>query len=170
MASPHQVQSLADFDFSQVALAFFSASNEISATYAPIAAKAGAIVIDKSSFFRNDPAIPLIVPEVNAAQLSADLSQNIIASPNCSTIPIVMALKPLHDAVGIVRVNIATYQSVSGSGKAGIEGLWDQTGAVLANQPVPSSVYAEQIAFNVLPLIDALEANGYTRVRNETRG
>ncbi len=158
----YQVESLANFDFTKSKLVFCCAANDIAAEFVPLAAAAGNIVIDKSAYFRHDPAVPLVIPEVNGALLQ-HLPKKIIASPNCSTIPIVMALKPLHDAVGIARVNIATYQSVSGSGKGGVQELAEQTQQLLAGKPITPKVYARQIAFNLLPQIDVVEQNGYTR-------
>jgi len=157
------VQDLAEFDFSQVQIAFFSVSNDVSAKYAPIAAAAGCVVIDKSAQFRNDMDVPLIVPEVNPHHLADYKKRLIIANPNCSTIPMVMALKPIYDKVGITRINVATYQSVSGTGKDAINELAMQTGGLLNGVPAKPSVYAKQIAFNVLPHIDNFDDNGYTR-------
>ncbi|MDX1900895.1 MAG: aspartate-semialdehyde dehydrogenase [Gammaproteobacteria bacterium] len=168
----HPIQALSTFDFSKTQLCFFCASNDIAKKYAPIAAEKGNIIIDKSSYFRMDPEVPLVVPEVNPGALRS-LPKNIIASPNCSTIPVVVALKPIFDAVGIERINVATYQSVSGSGRDAVKELAKQTAQLLNGQPISPSVYPQQIAFNVLPHIDAFEENGYTReemkVVNETR-
>jgi aspartate-semialdehyde dehydrogenase len=159
----HYVEDLAEFDFSQTQICFFCTSNEISAEYAPKAVAAGNVVIDKSSEFRYDADVPLIVPEVNETDLSYFQKKNIIANPNCNTIPVVMALKPIYDAVGITRINIATYQSVSGSGKDAVSELAQQTAMLLNGKPIKPKVYSQQIAFNVLPHCDALEENGYTR-------
>jgi len=159
----YYIEDLAEFDFSQTEICFFCTGNTISAEYAPKAAALGNKVIDKSSQFRYDKDIPLIVPEVNGEKLSRALKKNIIANPNCSTIPVVVALKPIYDAVGITRVNIATYQSVSGSGKDGINELAEQTASLLNAKPIKPGVYSQQIAFNVLPHCDELEENGYTR-------
>lgn len=157
------VQDVDDFDFSQVSIALFSAGASVSAQYAPIAADAGCVVIDNTSQFRYDDDVPLIVPEVNADQLENYRQRNIISNPNCSTIQMVIALKPIYDAAGIERINVATYQSVSGSGKAGIEELATQTAHLLNAQEVESKVFNKQIAFNVIPQIDTFQDNGYTR-------
>lgn len=155
------VQAIDGFDFSKADIAFFAAGNDISTQYAPIAAKAGCIVIDKSSAFRYDADVPLVVPEVNPESLK-NRPKNIIANPNCSTIPVMVALKPIHDQFGIERINIATYQSVSGAGKSGIEALARETAELLNGQPVDEPVLGKQIAFNVIPKIDAFHENGYT--------
>ncbi len=160
---PVLVEDLAGFDFSKVQIALFSAGGDISAEHAPRAAAAGCIVIDNTSRFRRDADIPLIVPEVNAHALEAYRKRGIIANPNCSTIQMVVALKPLHDAARILRINVATYQAVSGSGKKGVEELAVQTGALLNGKPAARKVYPKQIAFNALPHIDVFEDNGYTR-------
>jgi aspartate-semialdehyde dehydrogenase len=159
----HEVLDVAEFDFSQVEIALFSAGASVSAKYAPIAAEAGCIVIDNTSQFRNDPEIPLVVPEVNANMIATFRNRNIIANPNCSTIQLVVALKPIYDAVGISRVNVATYQSVSGAGKSGITELAEQTTNLLNAYPSEVKVFARQIAFNVIPHIDTFQENGYTR-------
>lgn len=160
---PHWVENIANFDFSQTQLCFFCAGNDIAAEYAPQAAQSGNIVIDKSSYFRYHPDVPLIVPEVNPEALTDFRMQNIIASPNCSTIPIAMVLKPLYEIVGIKRINVATYQSVSGTGKDAVTELAEQTGQLLNGMPTKSKVYPQQIAFNVLPHIDDFLENGYTK-------
>jgi len=157
------VQDLAKFDFSQVQIGLFSPGASVSKIYAPIAADAGCIVIDNTSQFRRDDDKPLIVPEVNAHAIEQYKATNIIANPNCSTIQMLVALKPLHDAVGVTRVNVATYQAVSGTGKEAIEELGGQTARLLNGQPIETSVYPKQIAFNVLPHIDTFQDNGYTR-------
>lgn len=160
----HQlIHDLAEFDFSKADISFFCAGNDISAEYAPKAAKAGSIVIDKSSHFRCDPDVPLVVPEVNASSLDHFRKKNIISSPNCNTIPVVVALKPIHDVAGIKRINIATYQSVSGAGKDGVTELAEQTMNLLSGKPIKSKVFPQQIAFNVLPHIDDILENGYTK-------
>ncbi len=159
----YPVLDVSSFDFNQVQFAFFTAGAEVSAEYAPLAAQSGAIVIDNSSQFRYEADIPLIVPEVNAEQLQDFREHNIIANPNCSTIQLVVALKPIYDAVGISRINIATYQSVSGAGKKAIEELAGQTAQLLNGQEVTARVFPKQIAFNVLPHIDEFQDNGYTR-------
>lgn len=157
------IEALNAFDFSQAQIAFFAASNAISAEYAPKAAAVGCVAIDKSSHFRYDVDVPLIVPEVNGRLLSNVHKKNIIASPNCSTIPIVMALKPILDAVGITRVNVVTYQSVSGSGKDAVVELAEQSAKLLNGKSIRAKVYPQQIAFNVLPHIDEFLENGYTK-------
>lgn len=159
----HRINDLATFDFSRVQLAFFCVGTELAAKYAPLAANAGCVIIDKSHFFRNDADVPLIVPEVNLHALAGYKRRNIIASPNCSTIPLAVALKPIYDAVGITRINVATYQSVSGTGKDAIQELTQQTKQYLANEPIETRVYQQQIAFNVLPHIDDFLENGYTK-------
>jgi aspartate-semialdehyde dehydrogenase len=159
----HFIENIAYFNFAKTQLCFFCAGNDIAAEYAPKAAALGNIIIDKSSYFRYDPDIPLIVPEVNANALINYSPRNIIASPNCNTIPLVMALKPIYDAVGITRINIATYQAVSGTGKDAVTELVEQTKKCLSGQPVKSKVYPQQIAFNVLPHCDHFEENGYTK-------
>jgi aspartate-semialdehyde dehydrogenase len=157
-----RVSDVKDFDFTQSQIAFFCASNEIAAEYAPRAAKLGNIVIDKSSYFRNQDDIPLVIPEVNK-KIIQGMKSGIIASPNCSTIPIVMAIKPIYDAVGMKRMNVATYQSVSGTGKDAVTELADQTTHLLNAQPIKPRVYPQQIAFNLLPHIDDFLENGYTK-------
>lgn len=157
------IENLADFDFSKVQLGLFSAGGSISAEYAPKAGAAGCIVVDNTSHFRNDDDIPLVVPEVNPEAIAQYKGRNIIANPNCSTIQMVVALKPIYDAVGITRINVATYQAVSGTGKEAIEELASQTAKLLNGQPAECSVYPQQIAFNVLPQIDSFQDNGYTR-------
>jgi aspartate-semialdehyde dehydrogenase len=159
----HEIIDLATFDFSQSDIAFFCASNDIAAEYAPKAVAAGNIVLDKSSHFRYDKNVPLIVPEVNQSHIANYANQKLIASPNCNTIPLVVALKPIYDAVGITRINVATYQSVSGTGKAAISELKEQSGQILNGESISPQVYPQQIAFNVLPHIDEFEDNGYTR-------
>ena len=160
---PIKVQDVAEFDFEKVQYAFFSAGEKISALYAPKAADAGCVVIDNSAQFRYDPEIPLVVPEVNPSALVNYRARNIIANPNCSTIQLVVALKPIYDAVGITRVNVATYQSVSGAGRSGIEELATQTAQLLNGSSVDAKAFPQQIAFNVIPHIDRFEDNGYTR-------
>ena len=157
------VKDAAQFDFSQVQLALFSAGGAISAVYAPRAAQAGCIVIDNTSHFRYDIDIPLVIPEVNPEALSAYKQRNIIANPNCSTIQMMMALKPLHDKAVIKRINVATYQAVSGSGQQGIDELCQQTQQVLAQQKIQANVYPTAIAFNVIPQIDIFQENGYSK-------
>lgn len=158
-----QVTDLAQFDFSQAQIGLFSAGGSISAEYAPKAAEAGCVVIDNTSHFRRDESIPLVVPEVNIEALASYGNRNIIANPNCSTIQMLVALKPIYDAVGIERINVATYQAVSGTGKEAIEELAGQTARLLNGQEVEKNVYPKQIAFNALPHIDTFQENGYTR-------
>lgn len=159
----HQVGNLADFDFSQVKMALFSAGGKVSAEYAPKAAAAGCVVIDNTSHFRYQEDIPLIVLEVNPEAISAYRNHNIIANPNCSTIQMLVALKPLHDAASIRRITVSTYQAVSGAGMKGVKELADQTARLLNAKPVEADVFSKQIAFNVIPHIDRFEENGYTR-------
>ncbi|MFN2327644.1 MAG: aspartate-semialdehyde dehydrogenase [Chromatocurvus sp.] len=157
------ISNLADFDFSKAHIGLFSAGGSISAEFAPKAAAAGCVVIDNTSHFRRDDDIPLVVPEVNPGALAAWRDRGIIANPNCSTIQMLVALKPIYDAVGIKRVNVATYQAVSGTGKEAIEELAGQTARLLNGQPAEPEVYPKQIAFNALPHIDTFQDNGYTR-------
>ena len=157
------VENLVDFDFSQVQIGLFSAGGNLSGEYAPIAADAGCVVIDNTSYFRYQDDIPLVVPEVNRAAIADYRNHNIIANPNCSTIQMLVALKPIYDAVGISRINVATYQAVSGTGQDAIEELAGQTARLLNGQPVEEKVYPKQIAFNVLPQIDVFQENGYTK-------
>lgn len=151
------------FDFSKVQIALFSAGGEVSQKYAPLAAKKGCIVIDNTSMFRYEKDIPLIIPEVNADQIKYYKNHNIIANPNCSTIQMLVALKPIYDAVGISRINVATYQSVSGAGQAAISELAHQCTELLQGRLAISKVFPCQIAFNAIPQIDRFEDNGYTR-------
>jgi len=155
------VEELAGFDFARADIGLFSAGSQVSAEYAP---KAGCTVIDNTSQFRYQDDIPLVVPEVNAHAISRYRGRGIIANPNCSTIQMLVALKPIHDAVGIERINVATYQSVSGAGRQAIEELAAQTAALLSGQPIAAPrLIAKQIAFNCVPQIDRFEDNGYTR-------
>ncbi|MDE0249901.1 MAG: aspartate-semialdehyde dehydrogenase [Gammaproteobacteria bacterium] len=158
-----EVQDLAGFDFSDTQIGLFSPGASVSKQYAPIAASQGCVVVDNTSQFRYDDDIPLVVPEVNAHQVSGYTTRGIIANPNCSTIQMVVALKPIHDAVGISRVNVATYQAVSGTGKEAIEELDLQTRKISGGEPVSCEVYPKQIAFNALPHIDVFLDNGYTK-------
>ena len=158
-----RVEDLDTFDFSKVQVALFSAGGDISEKYAPIAGAAGCVVIDNTSHFRYDDDIPLVVPEVNPEAVADYKNRNIIANPNCSTIQMLVALKPIYDLVGIERINVCTYQAVSGSGKSAIEELAGQTAALLNTQEVKTEVYPKQIAFNVLPQIDVFMENGYTK-------
>lgn len=158
-----KVEDLATFDFSKVRIGLFSPGAAVSEIYAPKAAAAGCIVIDNTSQFRYDDDIPLVVPEVNPEKIACYKNRGIIANPNCSTIQMLVALKPIYDAVGITRINVCTYQAVSGTGKEAIEELGKQTANLLNLQPITPSVYPKQIAFNVLPQIDEFMDNGYTK-------
>ncbi len=158
-----KVQDLATYDFTGTDIVLSSPGGKVSAQYSPIAAKAGAVVIDNTSHWRMDPDVPLIVPEVNPHAISDHTKKGIIANPNCSTIQMVVALKPIQDAVGIERVVVATYQSVSGSGKSAMDELFNQTKGVYANQTPTPSVYPKQIAFNVIPQIDVFMDDGMTK-------
>ena len=158
-----KVEDLATFDFSKVQIGLFSPGASVSEIYAPIAAAAGCVVIDNTSQFRYDEDIPLVVPEVNPQAIAQYKTRGIIANPNCSTIQMLVALKPIYDAVGITRINVATYQAVSGTGKEAIEELGRQTSNIFNLQPIEASVYPKQIAFNVLPQIDVFMDNGYTK-------
>jgi aspartate-semialdehyde dehydrogenase len=158
-----KVTNLADFDFSKAQIGLFSAGGSVSAEYAPKAGAAGCIVIDNTSHFRYDDDIPLVVPEVNPGDIANYTNRNIIANPNCSTIGMLVALKPIHDAVGITRICVATYQAVSGTGKKGMEELAKQTAELLNGREAVAEVYPRQIAFNILPQIDKFMENGYTK-------
>ena len=158
-----KVQDLAQFDFSKVQIGLFSAGGDVSAIYAPKAAAAGCIVIDNTAHFRYEADIPLVIPEVNPHAIAQYPARNIITNPNCSTIQMLVALKPIYDAVGITRINVCTYQSVSGTGKEAIEELAGQSAALLNASPIEPKVYPKQIAFNVLPQIDVFQDNGYTK-------
>jgi aspartate-semialdehyde dehydrogenase len=159
----YPVHDVAKFDFTGVQIGLFSAGAGVSAVQAPRAAAAGCVVIDNTSKFRYDDDVPLVVPEVNAPAMAGHKARNIIANPNCSTIQMVVALKPIHDAAGITRINVATYQSVSGAGRRSIELLRRQCGQALAGEPLDSVGSAKPIAFNVVPHIDDFQPNGYTR-------
>ena len=156
------VKNLADFDFKGVDIAFFSAGGSVSRTHAPRAAAAGAVVIDNTSEFRYDDDVPLVVAQVNP-QAAANRPRGIIANPNCSTMQLMVALAPIHRAVGIERINIATYQSVSGAGRSGMDELGRQTAALLSFKSHEPAKFPVQIAFNLIPQIDSFEDNGYTR-------
>ena len=159
-----KVENLAEFDFSRVQLGLFSPGAAVSAVYAPKAAAAGCVVVDNTSRFRYEADVPLVVPEVNPEALAQYRARGIIANPNCSTIQLVVALKPIYDAVGIERINIATYQAVSGAGRSGIEQLASETALLLNGKPLEKSgKFPRQIAFNVLPQVDDFQDNGYTR-------
>lgn len=157
------VEDVAQFDFSKVVFALFSAGSEVSMRYAREAADANCIVIDNTSCFRYEPDIPLVIAEVNSQILDRYPHAKIIANPNCSTMQMLVALKPLHDAARIQRINVATYQSVSGTGQRAIDELRIQTQQILEGKAASSHVYPCQIAFNVLPHIDEFMKNGYTR-------
>ncbi|MDG1688431.1 MAG: aspartate-semialdehyde dehydrogenase [Gammaproteobacteria bacterium] len=157
------VEDLATFDFSKVQVGLFSPGASVSKEYAPIAAAAGCVVIDNTSQFRYDDDIPLVVPEVNPDAIVEYKNRGIIANPNCSTIQMMVALKPIYDAVGIERINVATYQAVSGTGKPAMDELARQTADLLNGRSIQKAVYPKQIAFNVLPHIDVFEENGYTK-------
>ena len=157
------IQNLADFDFSQAQIGLFSAGGSISEEFAPKAAEAGCVVIDNTSHFRQAENVPLVIPEVNPERIADYAHRGIIANPNCSTIQMVVALKPIHDFATIERINVATYQAVSGTGKEAIDELAQQTASLLNGRPAEASVYPKQIAFNCLPHIDSFQDNGYTR-------
>jgi aspartate-semialdehyde dehydrogenase len=157
------VQELESFDFKGIDIGLFSAGASVSAKHAPRAAAAGCVVVDNTSQFRYEADIPLVVPEVNAHAIAQYKNRGIIANPNCSTIQMVVALKPIHDAAGIERINVCTYQSVSGTGRRAIEELRSQTAALINGGTVERHVYPKQIAFNVLPHIDKFQDNGYTK-------
>ena len=157
------VENLADFDFSKVAIGLFSAGGAVSAEFAPKAAAAGCVVVDNTSHFRRDDDIPLVVPEVNADAIAAYTARGIIANPNCSTIQMLVALKPIYDAVGIERINVCTYQAVSGAGRSAIEELVRQTTTLLNGRPLEIEGDAKQICFNAIPHIDVFMDNRYTR-------
>ncbi|MBF0444809.1 MAG: aspartate-semialdehyde dehydrogenase [Magnetococcales bacterium] len=168
------VQDLATFDFSNVDIGLFSPGGSVSAQYAPIAVKAGCVVVDNTSHFRMDPDVPLVVPEVNPQAIGGYTKKGIIANPNCSTIQMVMALKPIHDAATITRVIVSTYQAVSGAGKDAMDELFEQSRATFGSgKIVPPKKFTKEIAFNVIPQIDSFLDNGYTKEEmkmvNETK-
>jgi len=158
-----RVENLADFDFSKADIGLFSAGGSISKEYAPKAAEAGCIVVDNTSHFRNDPDIPLVVAEVNPHAVAGYKDRGIIANPNCSTMQMMVALKPLHDAARIKHIHVATYQSVSGAGRKGIEMLARQTALLLNGKDLDLADGEPRIAFNAWPHIDDFQENGYTR-------
>ena len=158
-----KVRSLSDFDFTGFDVGLFSPGGPVSAKFAPKAAEAGCVVIDNSSHFRMEPDIPLVVPEVNPDALILHSKRKIIANPNCSTIQMVMALKPLHDAAKINRVVVSTYQSTSGAGKAAMDELFNQTRGIFANDTLVNAQFTKQIAFNVIPHIDVFMDDGMTK-------
>ncbi|MGB1800563.1 MAG: aspartate-semialdehyde dehydrogenase [Gammaproteobacteria bacterium] len=157
------VEDLETFDFSKVQVGLFSPGASVSAIHAPRAAEAGCVVVDNTSQFRYDDDIPLVVPEVNPHAVADYKNRGIIANPNCSTIQMLVALKPIYDAVGIERINVCTYQAVSGTGKEAIEELAKQTADLLNAKDINCEVYPKQIAFNALPHIDSFQENGYTK-------
>lgn len=157
------VEDLSTFDFSRVQIGLFSAGGSISREHAARAAEAGCVVIDNTSEFRYDPEIPLVVPEVNPHAVAGYTRRGIIANPNCSTIQMLVAIKPLHDAAGVERINVATYQAVSGSGKSAIEELERQSRDHFEGREPACEAYPKPIAFNCLPHIDDFQDNGYTR-------
>lgn len=157
------VEVLDDFDFSRTQIGLFSAGGSVSAEHAPRAAAAGTVVIDNTSSFRYDADIPLVVPEVNPHRIGDYKKRGIIANPNCSTIQMVVALKPIHDAVGIERINVATYQAVSGAGRSAVERLTRDVRSVLNGDVPVTDGKAKSIAFNVVPQIDVFLENGYTK-------
>ena len=158
-----KVQNIEHFDFAGWDMALFEAGSEPTKIYAPKAAAAGCVVIDNSSLYRMDPDVPLIVPEVNPDAIDGYTKRNIIANPNCSTAPMVVALKPLHDAAVIKRVVVSTYQSVSGAGKEGMDELFEQTRAIFVNDEKSIKKFTKQIAFNVIPHIDSFLDDGSTK-------
>ena len=157
------VEDLAEFDFSRAQIGLFSAGGAISAEFAPKAAAAGCVVVDNTSHFRYDDDIPLVVPEVNPEAIADYKNRGIIANPNCSTIQMLVALKPIYDAVGITRINVCTYQAVSGAGKSALEELVRQTSMLLNGRPLEIEGDAKQIAFNAIPHIDVFLDNRYTK-------
>ena len=157
------VQDLESFDFSNVDICLSSAGAKVSESFAPRAAKAGCVVIDNTSFFRMDPDVPLIVPEVNAEAIAGYTKKNIIANPNCSTIQMLVALKPLHDQATIKRIVVSTYQSVSGAGREAMDELFSQTRAIFVNDQLTKEIFHKQIAFNVSPHIDTFMEDGMTK-------
>ncbi len=158
-----KIQDLAKFDFSGWDIALSSPGAKVSAVHSPRAAAAGCVVIDNTSHFRMEPDVPLVVPEVNPQAIAGYRKRGIIANPNCSTIQMVVALKPLHDLAKIRRVVVSTYQSVSGAGKEGMDELFNQTRAIYVNDPVEKTKFTKQIAFNVIPHIDVFMDDGYTK-------
>ncbi len=156
-----KVEAISEFDFSKAEIGLFSPGSKISREYAPIAAKAGCVVIDNSSEFRMDPEVPLIVPEVNPEEINKH--KGIIANPNCSTIQMVVPLKPLHDAFKIKRIVVSTYQAVSGAGKEAMDELYDQSKAIFMGQRKANKKFTKQIAFNLIPHIDIFMDDGFTK-------
>lgn len=158
------VSDLAEFDFKRADIVIFTAGSAVSAQYVPKATQCACVVIDNTPEFRYDKDVPLVIPEVNPDALASYKKRHIIANPNCSTIQMLVALKPIYDAVGITRINVVTFQSVSGAGKAAFHELLQQAGQLLNGLPIKQAkVFTQQIAFNVIPHIDEFEENGYTR-------
>ena len=168
-----RVEILKEDSFTDIDIGLFSAGGSVSAKYAPIAVRAGAVVVDNTSCFRMEPDIPLVVPEVNSAEIGKYVARGIIANPNCSTIQMVVALKPIHDAARIKRVVVSTYQSVSGAGRKAMEELSHQVAALFNGKEIEKEKFPHQIAFNCIPHIDAFMDSGYTKEEwkmiNETR-
>jgi len=158
-----RVEILHDDSFTNVDIALFSAGGSVSAKFAPVAVSAGAVVIDNTAHFRMAPDIPLVVPEVNANAIAGYKTSGIIANPNCSTIQMVVALKPIHDAAGIKRVVVSTYQSVSGAGRQAMEELSQQVAALFSGRDIEKNKFPHQIAFNCIPHIDVFMDDGYTK-------
>jgi aspartate-semialdehyde dehydrogenase len=158
-----KVQNIDHFDFAGWDMALFAIGSEATLKFAPIAAKAGCVVIDNSSLYRMDPDVPLIVPEVNPDAIDGYTKRNIIANPNCSTAQMVVALKPLHDAATIKRVVVSTYQSVSGAGKEGMDELFEQSRNIFVGDSAEAKKFTKQIAFNVIPHIDSFLDDGFTK-------
>lgn len=168
-----KIENVENFDFKGIDIVLASAGSAVSKEYVPKAAKAGAVVIDNASLFRMDPDVPLVVPEVNPQDIAQYKKKNIIANPNCSTIQMVVALQPLHAVAGIKRVVVATYQSVSGAGKAAMDELFNQTRALYGGSAPPRTVFPRQVSFNVIPQVDIFMEDGSTKeewkMREETR-
>ena len=167
------VKALEEFDFTGIDFVISAVESKIAAHYLPKAAAAGAIIVDKSSYFRLEPDVPLLVPEVNSHRLQEKPKRGIIASPNCVVIPLTVALKPLHDLAKIKRIVLSTYQSVSGAGSAAMDELFNQTRAILVNETLPEDIFPKQIAFNLIPQIDRFGRDGFTaeeeKIALETR-
>jgi aspartate-semialdehyde dehydrogenase len=157
------VKTLEDFDFTGVDFVISAVESKVAAQYLPKAAAAGALIVDKSAHFRLEPDVPLLVPEVNSHRLQERPKRGILASPNCVVIPLVVALKPLHDLAEIKRIVLSTYQSVSGAGSAAMDELFNQTRAILVNESLPEDVFPKQIAFNLIPQIDRFHQDGCYR-------
>jgi aspartate-semialdehyde dehydrogenase len=164
------VEAVADFDWTQVQLAFFMAGSAATAAWAQAAADAGCVVVDNSLHYRDDFSVPLIIPEVNGDELADVRQRNLVASPTCIVTELMLALKPIHDEVGVARVNVVSLQSVSGTGKAGIQELAKQTASLLNGRPAEAETYAAQIAFNVLPQIDEVTDSGFTLEETRMEG